>query len=113
MPDYLTRPVPHASFGMRLQLSRLRAGLSIIYVATKLGVSRETIHSWEHETKRPHDQLGMIEQWANLTRTDPCWLAFGDGIHGPATAHSAPMTGSVRIQEAETNVAMRVASKGS
>lgn len=72
-------------FAKRL-LSLMGHGESIDKFASRIGYSRQTIHSWE--TGKHGVTLGTVKELSKKLNVDPRWLGFGDPEYDDASYHT-------------------------
>ena len=70
-----------ATFGDRLAGAREAAGLDQTGLATKLGIKRQTLESWENDLKEPRSN--RLQMLAGILGVSITWLLTGEG-EGPA-----------------------------
>ena len=54
-------------FGEKIRELRKERGITIYEMATRLGVSRNTLTNWEHGEKEPH-AIAMLEEIAKILK---------------------------------------------
>jgi transcriptional regulator with XRE-family HTH domain len=64
------------TMGDRMHKARRDAGVSVVAMATRQGVSEKTINNWERS--RTHPKRAQLEAWAGLTGFPFEWLLYGD-----------------------------------
>ncbi|WP_333714524.1 helix-turn-helix domain-containing protein [Yoonia sp.] len=69
-----------ATFGDRLAGAREAAGLDQTALATKLGVKKQTMESWENDLKEP--RANRLQMLAGILGVSITWLLTGEG-EGP------------------------------
>jgi transcriptional regulator with XRE-family HTH domain len=69
-----------ATFGDRLAGAREAAGLDQTALATKLGVKKQTLESWENDLKEPRSN--RLQMLAGILGVSITWLLTGEG-EGP------------------------------
>lgn len=94
MADTHTTPAatgmaPAPTFSGRLVQSRRWLGLHQDDLATRIGVSRRTVSSWEHGDTVP--SVEQLLEWAKATGFSPGW--FVDGLEAAVTDGSLPLNG--------------------
>lgn len=81
-------PTP-STFGERLSLAMVAAGLSDETLATKLRMTRGGVNHWQHGRRAPG--AAKVELIAAALGVRSAWLAFGDG-EMTETADAPPPT---------------------
>jgi len=69
--------IPRWTLGDRLRKAREDAGISVADMATRMGVSRNTVGNWEHDKIASVPMLG-VKAYAAICNVPIWWLAGGD-----------------------------------
>lgn len=64
-----------SGWGERIRAARIDLGLSQRELATRMGLSRPTVASWESEETSP--DLADVPRLSRALRVSPAWLVFG------------------------------------